>query len=251
NQGLVAVWNGGLMCWTVDSSMEGLPLSIDTNLLGLLAPGVFDDLFPENGQMVLQTRPSSPPLASMDGPNDVDVSIDDLGLDFYVELDGRLTRLMQVGLAADAGANVGFNGASGDLTLQIDFDTSAIEAAVTVNEFRPEANDAIAGSLLGIVDTLAGPQLAGLLGDQTFAIPAFEGYGLTSANIAPAAGAPDRLGVYGNIGSVSYTGGCEGGGCDGAGAGCSDTSCDSSSGPGRAALFAVPLLLAALRRRRS
>ncbi len=254
NQGLFAIWNGGLMCWTIDSSMENLPIAIDTNLLGLMAPGVFDDLFPENSPMVMQTRPTQPPVATLDGPNDIDIALTDFGLDFYAELDGRMTRLMQVELATQAGANVDFDPATGAITLDIDFDTSQIQAEVVYNELRPDANATIASSLLGIVDTLVGPQLEGLLASQTFPLPAFEGYGLTNANVSPAPGAPDRLGVYGNIGPVPYTGtGCEGGGCDGAGAGCggNGAACDNGAAPGRVAIFAVPLLLAAMRRRRT
>lgn len=250
NQGLFAAWNGGLLCYTLDSSTEGLPLSIDTDILALMAPGVFEDLFPESADLVLQTSPSQPPTATLDGPNDIDVHLGGMGLDFYAEVDGRLTRLMQVELEADAGATVGFDPSSGSIDLAFDFDTSAIQAEVVFNELRPEANAQIEESLLGIVDTIAGPQIAGLLTPQTFALPAFEGYGLTSANIRPAAGAPDRLGVYGTVGTVSYTGGCEGGGCDGAGEGCSATSCDSTGAPGRIAIFAVPFLMAGLRRRR-
>lgn len=250
NQALFAVWNGGLLCYTLDSETEGLPIGIDTDLLALLAPGVFDDLFPDSAPLVLQTSPSQPPVATLDGPNDIDVHLEGMGLDFYAEVDGRLTRLMQVDLTADAGANIGFEPTNGMLDVAFDFDTSAIQANVAFNELRPDANTQIASSLLGIVDSLAGPQLASLLAPQVFPIPAFEGYGLTSANIAPASGAPDRLGVYGNVGSVGYTGGCEGGGCDGAGAGCGDAGCDSTGAPGRVAIFAVPLLLAGLRRRR-
>jgi hypothetical protein len=249
NQGLFAVWNGGLLCYTIDNTFEGLPIPLDTDLIGLLAPNVFDELFPDRGEILLQTRPEKPPVATLDGPNDLDVRVEDLGLDIYAEVDGRLTRLIGVDLAADAGANVGFNGSTGELTLDIDFETSAIEASVVVNEFRPEANADIESSLLGIVDNIAGPALSGLLADQTFAIPGFEGYGLTTADVTPTAGAPDRLGVYGSIGAIPYQGGCEGGGCDDAGAGCGDTTCDSTSAPGRVALFAVPLLLAAFRRR--
>lgn len=251
NQGLFAAWNGGLLCWTVDNSMEGLPIAIDTNLLNLLAPNIFDDLFPENAELVLQTSPRQPPTATLDGANDVDIHVEELGLDFYADLDGRRARIMEVSLAADAGANVGFDGTAGEVGLAIDFDTSAIQASITFNELRPEANAEIASSLLGIVDTLAGPALEGLLADQTFAIPAIEGYGLSSANILPAPGAPDRLGIYGNIGAVTYAnlGDEEGGGCDSLGAGCGDSSCDSSRAGGRVALFAFPLLLAVFRRR--
>jgi hypothetical protein len=252
NQGLFAVWNAGLLCQTIDDSTGDLPIGIDTNLLGLLAPGVYDELFPEPQPIRIITRPSTPPVGSVVGPSDINIDVQDLGTDFYGELEGRQARLMRVDLDAEAGIDLDFDGTTGALAVLVGFGGENITAEVSYNELTPDSNDQIADQLVGIVDQLVGPLLGSALQDLAFDIPSFEGFGLQEVTIAPAASTGDRLGVYGAIGPVPYqSAGCGdgSGGCD-AGAGCEDTGCSSGRVPVRVAFIGFALLLAGLRRRR-
>ncbi len=251
NQGLFAVWNAGLLCQTIDDSTGDLPIGIDTNLLGLLAPGVYDELFPDPEPIKIITRPTTPPVGSVVGPSDLNIDVQDLGTDFYGELDGRQARLMRVDLDAEAGIDLEFDGTTGALAVLVGFGGENITAEVTYNELTPDANAQIADQLVGIVDQLVGPLLGSALEDLAFDIPSFEGFGLQEVAIAPGGSTGDRLGVYGAIGPVGYqsTGCGDGsGGCD-AGAGCEDTGCSSGRVPVRLVFIGFALVLATLRRR--
>ncbi|MEZ4323178.1 MAG: hypothetical protein R3F61_37285 [Myxococcota bacterium] len=252
NQGLFAVWNAGLLCQVIDDSTGDLPLAIDTTLLGLIAPGVYDELFPESKPLTIVTRPTLPPTGSVVGPHDLNIDVHDLGTDFYAEFEGRKARLMRVDLQVAAGVDIDFDGTTGALGIEVALGGESVSADVTYNELTPESNAQIANQLVGLVDQLVGPLLGDVLGDLAFDIPSFEGFGLQQAAIRPAGSAGDRLGVYGSIGSVGYTSaGCGdgSGGCD-AGAGCADTGCSSGRVPVRLAFIGFALLLAGLRRRR-
>jgi len=252
NQGLFAIWNAGLLCQTIDDSTGSLPLPIDTSLLGLFAPaGTYDDLFPESKPLTIITRPELPPIASTVGQYDLNIDVQRLGTEFYGELDGRQARLLRVDLAVEAGVDVNFDGQTGGLGIDVALGGDQVSAAVVYNEFTPEANDAIAEQLVGLVDQLVGPLLGDALAGLAFDIPSFEGFGLQEAYVTSAGSAGDRLGIYGAIGPVPYqSAGCGGGagGCD-AGAGCQDTGCSSGRMPSGLLYFALPLLLAGLRRR--
>ena len=251
NQALFSIWNAGLLCQVIDDSTGDLPVGINTSLLGLIAPGVYDELFPTTEALSIVTKPTKPPIGSMLGPNDVNIDVADLGLDFAAELDGRMTRVLRVDLATTAGVNLDFDGTSGALDVGIVLEGDDLQATVTVNEFVPDANSTIEDSFTGLFDTLVGPLLGEALSDLNFEIPAFEGFGLVSAQVDAAGSAGDRVGLFGTVGPVSYTStGCsDSGGCDST-SGCSDTSCSSGRMPGRALLLVLPLVLAALRRRR-
>lgn len=249
NQGLFALWNAGLLCQTIDDTFEGLPLAIDTTLLGLVAPGVYDDLFPEAAPLKIQTRPTLPPTGSTVGAYDLNIAVDGLGVDLVAELDGRQARVLALDLAVDAGADVVFDGTTGNLAVEVALSGDNLTPTVSFNELTPEANTQIEAQFLGLFDSLAGPLLGGVLDDLAFAIPSFEGFGLATAEVRAAASAGDRLGVYGSVAAVPYqSAGCDGGGCD-AGSGCGDTSCSTGGVPGRALLLAFPVVLAGLRRR--
>ncbi|MCB9678392.1 MAG: hypothetical protein H6737_25035 [Alphaproteobacteria bacterium] len=252
NEGLFAVWNAGLLCQTIDDSTGDLPLAIDTNLLGLLAPGVYDDLFPESRPIGIITRPTQPPIGSTTGPHDLNIDVHELGLDFYADFEGRQARLMRVDLEVAAGLDIDFDGATGGLAIDVALGGDAVTAAVTYNELTPEANEQVADQLVGLVDQLVGPLLGSALQDLAFDIPSFEGFGLQQASVRAAGSTGDRLGLYGAIGPVGYqSAGCGdgSGGCD-AGAGCQDTGCSSGRVPVRVVFIGFALLLAGLRRRR-
>ncbi|MEQ1504377.1 MAG: hypothetical protein ABMB14_19205 [Myxococcota bacterium] len=254
NQVLYGVWSGGLLCYEISSESDDLdlPIPIDTGLLGLMAPGVFDPLFPETAPMALVTAPRVPPVVDPAGPDDVDVAIDDLGLGFFVELDGRKTRLMNIDLQVEAGLDLAFDPATGNLAFGIDLGEGAITPTVTVNEFAPDSSAAIATSFGAVFDTLVGPLLGGLLADASFPIPSIEGLGITDMAVQSAGLSDEMLGAYVSTGLVTYPAlGCdEEGGCtSGCDSGCS-TGGPGGLGPARLSPIWFTLASVALRRRR-
>jgi len=245
NQALYALWRSGILCYEI-ADLQGLTL--DTSLLGLLAGDAFDELFPESSPIAMVTRPGAPPTAVYDGDNDIGVAVEALGLDIYADLDGRSTRILNLDLALEAGVDLEFDGATGDLGIGINLDADSFAVAVGHNEYAPDAGDDIAGNFAGVFDSLVGPLLDGLLGDSlAFTLPAFEGLGLTSIDVSPAGEYNDWLGLNAYVGLVPYeSGGCdEEGNCD---TGC-EGGCASSSGRSRLAMLFFPIFLALVRRR--
>lgn len=251
NQVLFAAYRGGALCFDLAGDQGDLP--INTGLLPLLAGDAFADLFTETKPMIIELRPTIPPVAAPGGPHDVTVVADDLGLDLYGEIDGRQALIVGLELDIEAGVDLLFDGTTGELGLEVDLGGDDLTASVRENEFAPDANDAIAGQVGTLFDTLAAPILGSALGDLSFAIPSFGGFGLTTLDAAPGGDAEDWFGFYANAGPVAYgSGGCgDSGGCaDGGGDGC-DQGCASSGVAGRGAvLVLLPLLVAGLRRRR-
>jgi hypothetical protein len=250
NQVLFAAYRGGGLCYTLSGEQGDLP--INTALLGLLAPGSFDSLFPEAKPMVIEVRPARPPEAVPGGDHDIQVIAEDLGLDLYAELDGRQALVVGLDLDLDAGADLQFDGATGKLSVKVDLSGDDLTATVRTNELAPGTDDQIAAQVGSLFDTLAAPILGDALSGLAFDLPSFGGFGLTNLKAAPAGAANDFFGFYAGAGEVSYgDGGCGGGGCgDSAGEGCSQ-GC-STSGAGRTAILLVfPLMVAWFRRRRS
>jgi hypothetical protein len=248
NQVLFGVWSGGLLCYTLpDPTGElELPLPIDSTLLGLLAPEVFDDLVPSGTQMSIITAPTQPPRVA-EGGSDVNVALDGLGLGFFVDVDGRRVRLLNIDVAADVGVDLDYDGNTGNLGIGIGLDAGAFTPMVTANEFKPDATAQIEGSFGSLFDTLVGPLLGGALGDMSFAVPGFEGLGITDLATASPGMDDASIGAYVRTGTVPFeSAGCdEGGGCD---SGC-DSGCSTNGSPARLILL-VPLVAAGLRRRR-
>ncbi|MBO87416.1 MAG: hypothetical protein CL927_18875 [Deltaproteobacteria bacterium] len=244
NQALYALWRAGLLCQNVDSELTD-GFSIDTNLLGILAGETFDPFFETSKPMLIVTRPALPPELAFTTETDVAVNVEQLGLDFYAELDHRQTRLMGVDVGLDAGVNLPFDPITGTLGLEIALAGEDVDASVTHNDLVPTANAEIEAALPDVFDTLVGPIVAGLLGETTIALPAIEGLGLTALTVDSTGESADWLALYANIGAVSY----EAAGCDDADAGC-DLGCGAvGPSPGRFALFGFPLLMVAIRRR--
>ena len=247
NQVLYGVWAGGTLCYELPDPTGSLdlPLPIDSNLLNLLAPEVYEDLFPETAPLKIVTRPTEPPRLDPDGTKDVNVALDGLGLGFFAQVDGRQVRLLNIGLTADIGLDLDYDGTTGDMSLGIDLDSGAFVPTVDVNEFRPDASAQIEDSFGTLFDSLVGPLLGGVLGDTTFAIPSFEGLGLTEMAVEPAGVDGEMIGAYVQTGLVPFeSAGCdEDGGCSG---GC-EGGCAAGGVPSRMVLL-VPLVLAGLRR---
>ena len=245
NQALYSLWRGGLLCYSVTAEEIGFP--IDTSILGLLAGDAFDELFPTSKPLIIETRPAQPPTLGFDGDSVVALQLEQLGLEFYAELDYRQALILGMDLSADVGADLSLDAATGNLDVLVDLSSDAVDAVVSDNEFKPDANASIEDNFAGVFDTLVGGVVGGLLGDLGFALPAFEGFGLTSMVLEPAGNDGDWLGLYANIGEVSYGGaGCDSGGGSGCGGGCASGGQVSP----RWAALSFALAVAFLRRRR-
>lgn len=249
NQALFSVWRAGALCFTVsEGSGLDLPIPINSTLLGLINADVFDPLFPETTPLIIETRPMTPPTMATSSTDDLVIAVEDLGLDFYAGLDGRMVRAVGAALATDVPVNLDFDGNTGELLIDVGLTADDIETTVVFNELAPGRDDEIAdsfGGLLGtVIDTVAG----GLLSDLAFALPSLDGFGLQSLEFAPSGPGGDWVGGYAGIGTVPYAGGCdENGGCDSGG--CSGGCGVTGPSPSRALLFGLPLVIG-LRRRR-
>ncbi|MCB9779133.1 MAG: hypothetical protein H6742_11265 [Alphaproteobacteria bacterium] len=247
NQALYALWRGGLLCYTLQPGDDTLPIPLDTTLLGLLAGDAFDDLFPESKPISIVTRPKNPPLLAFDSESDIGIVVDDLGLEVYGELDHRMALVVGVDLDAEAGINLALDGTTGDLAIELALAGEDLVPTVTDNEFAPGKDADIEASFSGGVGSLIEPIIGGLAGDLAFALPAFEGIGLTTLEFAPTGPGGDWLGGYAGLGAVPYGG--DAAAC-GTGGGC-DMGCASGSrAPGSGWLvLGIPLALIGLRRR--
>ncbi|HHO50099.1 MAG TPA: hypothetical protein ENK18_04315, partial [Deltaproteobacteria bacterium] len=111
DQVLYAAWRAGLLCQEIsdDAGIDLAGLALDTSLLGLLAGERYRELFPEAAPLLIRTTPRQPPRAVVGGGHDLEVALDDLGVDFFAELDGRMARVLGVGLEGPIGLDVPFD----------------------------------------------------------------------------------------------------------------------------------------------
>lgn len=242
NQALYALWQGGLLCFELGTADEEL---INTSLLSLLAGDAFAGITEDGAPMNIATRPMVPLEALLDGPHDLDIAIEDLGLDFYAEVDDRMGRVLGIDIDANAGVNLPFDGTTGELFIELMLGADEMVATVSANEVGTasdeELEDVLGGALQTVLDSFIGP----LIGDSlSFAMPAVEGLGLTDLDFSTAGPEQDWLAMNAGVGVVNY--GAEG--CDSSG-GCSG-GCASGTAPARTLwLLLVPLGLVGLRRR--
>jgi hypothetical protein len=249
NQVLFAAWNGGLLCYELGPDSDlGLPIPTSA-LLNLVAPD--EDTFElfEDSEVTVNVLPARPPSVTPQGSSDVNVLLEDLGLGFYADLDGRTVRALNVDLDVELGTDVNFDGQNGLLGVDIDLFGAVFTADVTHNEYAPGTDADIEAEVPAVIDTFI-PLVNGLLSDLEFAIPSYEGLGVSTVLMAPTGSADDRFGIYAAVGPVPYTGGCDDK------KGCGDTSscssgCSTGTLNGRAVILLVlPLLTALMRRRR-
>ncbi|MCB9682875.1 MAG: hypothetical protein H6733_15515 [Alphaproteobacteria bacterium] len=258
NQALYHLWRTGLLCQTLspDQSAIDLPITLDTSLLNLLSGQALTDLFPEAQPITLVTRPRKPPVMRTipSGPNLAVVTLEDMGIDMYASLDGRLSRVVGMELSADATLDVAFDSSIGQIGAQVGIDPALIDPVVVFNDLAPDASASIEDGFGGVIQQLVGPLLGDALGDIVFDLPSIQGLGVQEAVLAPSGPGQDWLGVFGDIGPVAYgsTGaaGCDLFGGDPSGSGGCDTGCSSNPLPSRLGLLFLPLLVAVFRRRR-
>ncbi len=255
NQALWSIWDSGIMCFTLpDPSGESafdVPIPLNTSLLGLLAGDAFNELFPDTQDLIIQTDPREPMLIDYQSAHDVEIDARALDINFYADLDYRKARALGLTLEADVGVDVNFNGATGDMAIDIDLTSDdALRVSAENNELVPEASADIeenfSGLLGTIIDSVAGDSLSGL----SFQLPSADGVGLKTLSFQTTGPSQDWLSGYATLGEVPYGAGS---GCD-CGSG-SDSGCDSGGtgcvtlGPLPVSMvaFLVPLIL--LRRR--
>lgn len=249
NQALFAVYRAGALCLDLEGAQAGLPL--DTSLLGILAPGSFDDLFAETRPLRLELRPLRPPTGAAGGGHDLTVQVRDLQLDVYGELDGRMAALLGIDLEIDAGVDLRFDGSTGSLNADVALSGDNLRATGRPNQIVPGAEVEAAARIGNLFDVIAGPLLGGALSGLGFDLPAFSGFGLQRLQIAAAGPAGDWVGAYAAAGTVPYgSAGCGDGGCDGGSDGCAQGCSPLAAGGRGLALVVIPLIVALLRRRR-
>ena len=247
---LHTVTTGGLLCYTVqEGDIPGIPF--DASLITLLGGEGYGEILDEGSPLVVQTEPRTVPSVAFGGTNDIDARVDDLGINFYASVDGRLARVIGVGVSGDAGVNLALDDQLGTLDAEIALDLAAFDFAVVPEVLVPGTAQDIEDGLSGLVETVAGSLLGDLLAPISIPLPAVEGFGLDSLSVSNAA-ASDWLTVTLGLGPVTYgsegdaLAGCAGGKGKKKGGGC-DLGCTNG---GLAPLFWFVLPLAAIRRRR-
>ena len=222
NQAVYALWRGGLLCYTVE---PGGKIPLDTSILNLLTGQAFAELFPESQPLVLVTSPKKAPTVSYDGTHDVDINVEQLGIDMYAELDGRQARVISVELEGPIGADLAFDGATGNLGVNLDIAADNLTPSLGWNEFYPDQSETILAAFSSSFGSLVEQLIGGLIPDIAFALPSMSGVGLQELDVAPTGSNLDWLGAYAWIGAVTYGDGSSGcGSCGG------DTGSDCSGG---------------------
>ena len=246
NQTLYSLWSGGALCQTIDEEI----FALDTSILNLVTGDAYLEFFPDTVPMVIQTNPKKAPTLNMDTASDIGVDVEELGLDFYAEIDGRKARVLGMDLNTQVGVDLNLDAQTGALDLALDIDTQNVTASVSFNEFLPTDQDAvIEQEFVGQLDTILGlVDIEGLLGDLNITLPAISlgdsSIGLQSMLIKSTGGAQEDMTIFASMGPVSYGSGCGAEESEGCGGGCSTT----SSGFGRSFLLLL-VLAGALRRR--
>ncbi|TVQ92567.1 MAG: hypothetical protein EA397_07090 [Deltaproteobacteria bacterium] len=212
---LHAAWKGGLLCQVIDEGAD-LGITLNTSLLGALGGEPFRELFPQNLPLRIETDPRQHPTVAYEEDTAV-LQISELGVDFYAELDGRMTSI--VGVTVDAGLPAQLSLEDGVIDLAIGLEQERIAVVATGNELAPQTSERLEEGLGNLLVTALGSALGGLTEDLRFGVPSFEGLGLTELSLAPA-GQDGEWGVArASVGEVEDTGeGCDGEGCSSMGA---------------------------------
>lgn len=235
---LYSLWRGGVMCYTVDPAEMGFPL--DTSFIALMLDE--EDRWElervwlnEGASMVLATLPKRPPEVSPNGPNDINATVEDLGIEFFANTQDRLARIMTIDADVDAGVDLVAPG-DGSIAIEVDIDTGDLNPEVVYNEFVPHLSSQVESNfsdiMSGLLDTILGAVVD--LDNLAFGPMLFAGMGLSHIETEAAGPAEDWLAVYATADILDPEGvgdlGCgEDGGCDGGcDQGCQDESCQSS-----------------------
>jgi hypothetical protein len=249
NQTLYSLWSGGALCQTIDEDT----FALDTSILNLVTGDAYLDFFSETVPMIIRTNPKNAPTLNMDTASDIGIDIEELGLDFYAEIDGRQARILGMDLNTSVGVDLNLDAQTGGLDIALDIDTQNVIANISFNEFlHSDQNAAIEQEFVGQLDTILGlVDIEGLLGDLSLTLPAISlgdaSIGLESMLIKPTGDQQEDLTLFANMGPVPYGGGCASEG-EGEGEGCGGGCSTTQTGFGRSFLLLF-LLAGAVRRR--
>jgi hypothetical protein len=255
NELLYAVWSGGVLCYQIDETFSLGGLAVDTALLELVGREPYEDLVPaETGPLIIRTVPTVPLTVNPTGDHDLDVRIEDLEVNFYSELDGRVARTLAIEIDADVGVDFELDGSTGQLAVLVDLSEDAFSATVGDDVMVASGVDEIAAGFEGVMGTLIESVVGPLLGDAiSLSLPNMGGVGLTALTFEAAGDDEDWVAGYVTMGPVTYgdpDAGCacdEEGGCSSEEGGCdSESGCSFSNG-GASWLFV--LVAVGLRRR--
>jgi hypothetical protein len=236
NQAMYALWRSGLLCQTVDADLLGddLPLPFDTSLISLLVGDMFDSLFPEPQDMVIVTRPETPPILDLSGDL-MTLDLQDFGMGFITELDHRQVNLLDVNLGLRVGLDLPFDPLTGMMALNVDL-SQGVTADVLRNEFAAGTDEQIEESISGL---LGDPLIAGIIDDSlggiaielpSIELVADEPVGVTDLFLLIDEVIADWIGLYIWAGDVDYVNAGGLTGCDDS-SGCGDSSgCAESKG---------------------
>jgi hypothetical protein len=219
NQALYSAWRAGILCQTIDAST----FPIDTGILNLLTGDAFVDIFPETSPLVIQTQPTIPLELNMATGSDLAIDVEELGLDFFADVDGRQTRILTLGINTDVGINIPFNNQTGDLSIDLDLSGERVDPTLPYNEFLPESEAQIKESFIEQFDSILGLiDIESMIGDLAFSLPSFNGVGLSELDFAGTGQNSEDFGAFASVDVVPYTSaGCGGDTAGGCGGGCS------------------------------
>lgn len=254
NQVLYAAWRGGALCMDIGGADSGLdlPIPLDTGLLSLIGGSEYDALFPEPKPIEIVLAPHAAPVGVANGPDDINLALNDLELIFMGELDGRMARALGVEVDAEIGANVPFDETTGELSVELVVDDANIQAVLSGDPMVDGIEERVREQFPAVMGTILDSLLPSLVGDSlAFTLPTFEGLGLVTLDLEASGAGQDWLGAATTIGQPVYADpyatGC---GCDG-GTGSTSTDCGGCATTGAPRVLPVSWLLAlALVRRR-
>ena len=240
NQALYSVWRAGALCQTIDENT----FALDSSILQLLTGNVFEEIIPESKPMEIRIDPVQPPTLDMTSTSDVGVSVEDLRLNFFTEIDERTVMALSVSLETTAGLDLVFDPNLGTLEGDIALDPNEITTSIVQNEFRPQDDQIIIDNFavqFGSVLDLVG--LESLLSALNFQLPSVNGVGVTQVELAGTGSTSSDLGSHLSLGPVPYTGGCSSQGSSGC------TTVQHAHNQGKGLLAFMVVVLGYLRRR--
>ncbi|MCP4870468.1 MAG: hypothetical protein GY898_17330 [Proteobacteria bacterium] len=230
NQALYGVWRGGVLCFEASELGE---TALTTSMLSLLLGEVFEQemvrLLPyaSDSPMLIRTMPWNPPVMRFDGVSDMTLVVEDLDIEFYVELEDRLSRLTAVTLDIVAVVDMGLQ-SDGAMAIQLAMQNDQFHPTITYDELSPEVGTALLNNFDAILDIAIGAIAGDVLGDSggniVFGLPTLMGLGLADMYVEPDGALLDWLSGSYRIGPSEGGGGlgagCEEGGCLGGEEGC-------------------------------
>ena len=189
NQGLYGVWRGGVLCFEASELGD---TSLTTSMLALLLGEVFEQevgrLMPYAGDspMLIRTMPWNPPRARFDGGHDIQIEVDDLDIEFYVQLLDRWTRLTAVTIDIVVAVDLELT-PEGAMKVDVQLVEEAFAPAITYDELSPDIGDALLDNFASILDiaigAIAGDALSG--GALMIPLPTVGGLGLAEMYSEP------------------------------------------------------------------